>query len=959
MLKRVSVLLFLFVCSAPVWAQNREVTGVVMDSVAGNVMPGVNITVRGTSTGTVTDSDGKFKLMVPESSPVLVFSFIGYVTQIITIPPSNNITVTMVPDIGQLEEVVITVGRGAQRTQTDTPLPVDNLTAKDLTTTGQFTFDKALQYRVPSFNTVNTPVNDATTLLDPYEIRNLGPSRLLVLINGKRKNLSSLLYVQFAPGRGETGADLSGIPAAAIKRVEILRDGASAQYGSDAIAGVMNIILKDKFEYSQLDVNSGITSKGDGETYGLSFNSGAGFGNGGFINYTIGVKQQDNAVRSGIIDVATEIATFGDGTPETEQNIRDFLKVNPTGGNINGTGEVSAAQFVANFGIPVSPSSQFYGNTAYVFKKVLSNANYRVPYWKLDYGLLHVTDPNGVNYTGNTTTNTAGEEIYKGYVGYMPTFEGDLKDYNGTVGYKNNYNGWVSDVSLTVGGNTQTYTVRNTVNHSLGAKSPTSYKPGGFSFRHVVGNFDLSKAIVPNFNIALGTEVRNETYQIIAGDTASYSGEGSNSFPGIRAENARTNSRYNLGAYADATWDITDNFLIEGAFRVEKYSDFGNASVGKFSTRYKIGGDKVVLRSSISSGFRAPTLHQIYAQSTQASFAGGTIVLSGLFNNGSKEAYALGVPRLKAEKSVNFTVGTGLNLTDNLSITVDYYNITISDRIVYSSSIDPPANTGVFEVNSDGEPQELKDKELAAPQTELGRVLKGNTVGQGIGKYDLASVQFFINGIKTRTQGLDIVASLKNLGMGAGTLGVNLAGNFTLANEIVGTPNDPKAIKDAGATILNVQVKSLLTEGRPKYKAILGLDYAVGKFDIVVNNTVFGPTKFQDIDNGGPIMENIKQVFKPAVVTDLNIGYAFTKNVSLSFTANNLFNVLPKWKLELTGNPSDANYADAQATLSDTEDRKLLEGFLAFSGRYRILGYNGSQFSQLGTMFMAQLTFKF
>ena len=193
-----------------------------------------------------------------------------------------------------LESITVSVGsRNAQRTLTDTPLPVDIFSSNDLKSTGQLTFDKALQYRVPSFNTVNTPVNDATTLLDPYEIRNLGPSRTLVLINGKRKNLSSLLYVQFSPGRGETGADLSAIPADAIKRVEILRDGASAQYGSDAIAGVMNVILKDKVEYNSLTFNGGITSKGDGGTYGLAYNGGGGLANSGFINYTIDFSQQN------------------------------------------------------------------------------------------------------------------------------------------------------------------------------------------------------------------------------------------------------------------------------------------------------------------------------------------------------------------------------------------------------------------------------------------------------------------------------------------------------------------------------------------------------------------------------------------------------------------------------------------------------------------------------------------
>jgi iron complex outermembrane receptor protein len=229
----------------------------------------------------------------------------------------------------------------------------------------------------------------------------------------------------------------------------------------------------------------------------------------------------------------------------------------------------------------------------------------------------------------------------------------------------------------------------------------------------------------------------------------------------------------------------------------------------------------------------------------------------------------------------------------------------------------------------------------------------------------LESVQFFINGIKTKTQGLDFVASYKNIDLGSGKLAVNFAGNYNIANKILGSPNDPPAIKDAGATILNTQVKSLLQEGRPKYKVILGLDYAVGNFNAVLNNTLFGPTKFQDLDNGGSVMKNIKQVFSPGVVTDLNIGYNFSKHISASFVVNNLFNVLPKWKLEVVTNPDDLpadrelNRAAAQALLDDPARRNVLEGSLCFSGRYRILGYNGSQFSQLGTTFLAQLNFKF
>ena len=960
MSKFLPILAALLLCAAFTYAQERVVTGVVTDSESGAPVPGANITIKGSSLGTATNGDGKFSLAVPVGASSLTISFIGYLSQEVAIPSTNTVSISLVASASELEEVVVTVGRGSQRTLIDTPVPVDNFTSKELATTGQFTFDKALQYRVPSFSTVNTPVNDASTLLDPYEIRNLGPSRTLILINGKRKNLSSLLYVQFAPGRGETGADLSGIPTQAIKRVEILRDGASAQYGSDAIAGVMNVILKDKYEYSELNVTSGVTSKGDGGTYGLSFNSGSNIGSRGFINYTLAVSQQDNAIRSGTIDPLVEIATFGNYTDKNSEsdpsnaNIVNFLKINPTGGNLNGTGATTASKFNFNLGLPVGEKGLFYANGAFVNKKVLSNANYRTPYWRRDFGLLHAADPNGIDYT-NTPSDPGASATplqkanyqydlaiknsggYKGYLGYMPTFEGDLTDYNATLGFKDETNGWQHDVSLTIGGNQQLYSVNNTINRGLGKYSPTTFKPGGYSFSHIVGNFDVSKAVKPNLSLAFGAEARSETYQLIAGDTASYVKEGSNSFPGIRTENARTNGRFNLGAYADVTYDITEKFLIEGAVRAEKYSDFGSAFVWKLSSRLKLAEDKVVLRGSISTGFRAPTLHQIYAQSTQASFSGGTINLSGLFNNNSREAFALGIPKLTAEKSDNITLGLGFNPISNFNFSVDYYNITISDRVVYSSSIS----------------SSVAGSQLEAIQKS------GN----------LASVQFFINGIKTRTQGLDVVAGYKNLGIGAGKLGINLAGNFTLSNEIIGSPNTPKAITDGGSSILNAQIRSLLVEGRPQYKVIGGLDYAVGNWNIVISNTLFGPTKFQDLDNGfaysdfgitpitaskanSNVMNDIKQVFSSAVVTDLNIGYNFSKHFSASFTVNNLLNVLPTWKLE-------AQNADGQVVLNDGTNKRLLEGFLAFSGRYKILGYNGSQFSQLGTTYMGQLSFKF
>ena len=901
-------------------AQNT-VSGKVSDNTGAGIA-GASVTA-GSGRGTTTNTGGMYSLSLPAGSVTITVSSVGYATASRTVTISANTTVDFVllQTAEELGEVVLTTGaRSLPRSAVNTPLPIDALHAADLKSTAQISFDKQLQYRVPSFNTINTPVNDATTLLDPYEIRNLGPSRTLILINGKRKNLSSLLYVQFAPGRGESGADLSAIPIDAIKRVEILRDGASAQYGSDAIAGVMNVILKDRTAYSTLTLNGGMTHKGDGENYGIAYNGGSNLSSNGFINYTIDFSQSNDAIRSGIIHRPTEKATFG-GTAAADAAIDAFLNINPTGGNINGTGETQAAKFNYNLGLPTGENSMFYSNAAMVFKKVYSHANYRVPYWRLDFGLLHTPIPGAPNYTGGN------DPLYEGYLGYVPTFDGDLFDYNATFGFNTIKNGWKHDVSVTFGGNRQLYTVENTVNASLGSASPTYFKPGGFNFSHIVGNYDISKSVSDNLSIAFGTEVRSETYKIIAGDTASYSGEGANSFPGIRQENASTNSRFNLGAYLDASWDITEAFLLNGAVRAEKYSDYGSSFVWKASSRYKIAGNKAVIRASISTGFRAPSLHQIYAQSTQAGFFNGLVQLSGLFNNRSKQAFLLGIPRLKEEESTNFTAGIGLNPINNLNITLDYYNIKIQDRIVLSSSI-----------------------RSNDPTTQLYQILQ---------QAGVVNIQFFINGIETRTQGLDLVASYKNIALGGGLLAVNLAGNYTLKNEVIGSPNDPSAIKSAGSTILSAQIKSILTESRPEYKAVVGFDYKIKKLGISLNNTIFGPTRFQDLDNGGSVMNNIKQEFKTAVVTDLNIGYEFTNRISANIGVNNILNVLPKWTLELTGSPNDPNYAAAAATLSNTADRELLEGFLAFSGRYRILGYNGSQFSQLGTIFQASVVFRF
>ncbi|MDQ3681843.1 MAG: TonB-dependent receptor, partial [Bacteroidota bacterium] len=455
------LILILATIPSAIFAQN-SVTGKVSDN-TGKAVSGASVIASPSGKGSTTDNDGQYALSLNDGTYTLTVSSVGFATQKKTVSVSGSTVVdfTLEESYGDLSEVTVSVGsRNLQRTKTTTPLPVDVLSTADLKTTGQVSFDKALQYRVPSFNTVNTPVNDATSLLDPYEIRNMGPSRSLILINGKRKNASSLIYVQTSPGRGEGGADISAIPNEAIKRVEILRDGASAQYGSDAIAGVMNIILKDRGDQGLLSLNAGITHKGDGQMIGLTLNNVANIGTKGFLNYTVSLSNQSLANRPGKVDAEGEANDFG----ASMSSVQAFLSAHPDAGNINGQPATAAARFLINAGLPLNDNSEVYFNTAYIFKKVNSFANYRTPYWRpTDYGLL----------------TPAGQQ----YLGYVPTFEGDLNDYHGTLGLRSNLNNWLTDMSFTFGGNRQMYTVANTINRGLGASSPILFKPGGYDFR--------------------------------------------------------------------------------------------------------------------------------------------------------------------------------------------------------------------------------------------------------------------------------------------------------------------------------------------------------------------------------------------------------------------------------------------------------------------------------------------
>lgn len=973
-MKKITLLL-LFVLNCSFLFAQKDVTGKVTDN-SGQGIPGVNVTEKGTSNGSTTDFDGKYKIKVSENA-TLVFKYAGYKKVEKSTEGVIEVDVTLEEEEKTLEEVAVVGTRTAPRSNTTSPLPVDILSSKDLIGTGQATFDKALQYRIPSFNTVQTPVNDATSLLDPYEIRNLGPSRTLILINGKRKNMSALLYTQTSPGRGETGSDISAIPTDAIERVEILRDGASAQYGSDAIAGVMNIILKKNTNYGSATLRTGVTSEGDGEMYGLSVNNGSTVGDKGFVNYTIDFSKVELANRPGTVngdgefadfvftdptsyknyltntptsstlggaslvgltdaqidtaflnyqssaEYATKFATINQNNTDGRKVVDDFLKKTPDAGNINGSPETVAAKFLVNGGVNYSEETQLYYNAAYVYKKVNSFANYRTPYWRSlsDYPYLS-------SLFGNGTPQS--------YQGYVPTFEGDLSDYNATLGYKSKINGWNTDVSLTAGGNTQLYTVSNSQNRSTedadnnpltdetfiyGIATPITFKPGGTSFNHLVGNIDISKTISDQLSIGFGSEFRTENFEVIEGDQASYIGSGADSFQGNTPENSGKFNRYNLGGYLDIAFDVTKDFLINGTVRYENYSDFGDATVWKISSRYKFWEDKFTIRGSVSTGFRAPSLHQIYTQKAQSAFvAGQGIVVSGLINNVSSTARINGIPKLAPEKSTNLTVGFGFKPSKNFNITADYYNIYVEDRIVLGNLIAFDKTTNL----TTGREEQSSSKN-----------------------------SFFSNAINSRTEGIDIVAGYKNIPLSSGKLGFNLSGNYTFTNRTAGIVKNPDSVNAltgvlAGQSVFNDTQRALLFTSRPKFKYIIGADYEIGKFGFSLNNTVFGPTIFKN--NG--LDENLRIEFLTKVVSDLGVTFSATDKLTISLNVNNLLNVLPEWEFK-------AENAAGEAILASPAETRIQSNLVTFNGRYSQMTYDGYHFSQLGTMFNLSMNYKF
>jgi iron complex outermembrane recepter protein len=556
------------------------------------------------------------------------------------------------PPTEQAEQPVtmeIEVGsRGPERSLTETPVPVDVIPIEEVATeSGQLDVTQLLQFTAPSFNSNRQSGSDGSDHVDAATLRGLGPDQVLVLINGKRRHTSSLIYLFGSRARGNVGTDLNTIPVSAIERIEILRDGASAQYGSDAIAGVINIVLKKDAGLSAL-LSAGAYTAGDGENGQVALHYGAALGERGSLNVTGEALNRNRTNRASI----GEPRTIGDSDTE---NLTLFY----------------------NLDLPTRGEGSFYAHGGYNDRDGLAGAWYR----------------GGADSDDVPTRNSA--LMYP--AGFVPQIGTAIEDVSTAVGYRTLLGGsWSFDLSTSYGSNRMRYQISETLNASIatmnGGMSPTSFDAGGFSFSQQTTNLDLSRfypAFMKGLNLAAGLEYRDESYEIFAGEDGSWrdfdgaggGNAGSQGFPGFQPVDEVNAGRSNTAAYVDVEMQMSERFLVTGAVRGEDYSDFGSTVNGKVSFGFK-ATPALNVRGSASSGFRAPSLHQRYFSSTFTDFIAGEAADIKLAPNESELAERVGIPKLKEEESTNYSLGFTWNPSSAFDLTIDAYQIDIDDRIV-------------------------------------------------------------------------------------------------------------------------------------------------------------------------------------------------------------------------------------------------------------------------------------
>jgi iron complex outermembrane receptor protein len=869
----------------------------------GTALIGASVTVAGTSLGTITDQNGQFSLNVPSGSIRVIVSFIGYQTleQQVDAKAGETATLelTLIEGTVLSEEIVVIGSRSnTGRSKLDTPVPIDVIQAKELRATGQVDITQILNFVAPSVNANRQAGGDGTSHIDPVSLRGVAPDQTLVLINGKRRHGSALVNVLGTPSQGSVAVDFNSIPAGAIERIEVLRDGAAAQYGSDAIAGVINIVLKKDTQHTNVTTTTGayvtkFRNKTDGQLFQTDVNFGFGFGKGGYINVTGQINSQNRTNRTDYYELFNRVTnarqywySYPTGTASETIDAKE-LSVDRYRTGASGSAKQQTGGLFFNAALPFGEGSEVYafGGISTRLSNSQNNA-YRYP-------------------NGSSSINSISSRYFPSIYpdGFLPENVARITDRSLTEGVRGKKNGWDVDLSNTFGSNRLQYNVENTLNASLGASSPTKFYAGTIQFQQNTTNLGLYRkftelSVGKSIGVAFGAEYRLENYQILAGDENSYKNygdpnwittvggstkgvrpAGAQAFPGYQPSDAQDKYRNNLGLYGDVEFDITNKLLLTGALRYEDYSDFGDQLTWKTSSRYKITDD-ISLRAAVSTGFRAPSLQQkFYSATTSIPQANGGLVLSRVSNNESPVTNAFGVPSLKAETSSNLSAGFTSRLFNNFTLTVDAYQIYIKNRVTL---------TGTFQTTTSSSNQVVKDA-----ATLVATLLKDYP--------DVNAAQFFANSIDTRTRGIDAVLTYRTI-LGSGTLNASAAANFTgtqvtntyAPSGLVGTASQDVRDYLADRIFFDRQQRGRYERGTPQNKFILSAGYTIKKLTPYIRLTRFGEYTWYATQNNLDDTNGARdQQYSSKWITDATLSYQVTPEVSISLGANNLFDVYP------------------------------------------------------------------
>ncbi|MCR9288544.1 MAG: TonB-dependent receptor [Bacteroidetes bacterium] len=850
------------------------VRGKVTDE-EGNPLIGATVSVKGGTNGTTTDVDGNFSLDVPDGA-ILVVSYTGYATQEVTVSGSGPINVTLAEGV-LLDNITVIGSRGKPRTDLDSPVPIDAIQASDLLKTGQPDIAQSIHFTVPSFSAQKFGINDLAPLIDPAQLRGLGSDQTLLTVNGKRRHKVAFFNGNDGVGKGQLGNDINSIPSAAVERVEVLRDGAAALYGSDAIAGVINMELKKNRSGGSLMAYlgstytspeyDGVTNKGeegakiygddaitDGNTFSTSLNFGLPWGDDGFISTTLSYSHADPTDRSGTYSHSSGWYTSAqyDSLGLTDEQLQAQNGIDKDRA-ILGTAENTNGGLFINAGKSINDTWDYYGMAGFTKKHIIGGVFTRTP----------------------ARTSRAVVDIF--YDGYNPEVPSTLTDWQALSGIKGELGGgWTADFSMGYSGNDVQLFARNTVNPSMGADSPTQFYTGGLRVTQSILNFDFTKSLSDNVSLAFGSEYRRETYEQSEGQKESwFPGElatagrdiGSSGREGYTPASTGFWDRNNLGIYAELEADLTEAFLVIVAGRFEDYSDFGSDFSYKLATRYKVT-DNVSVRGSLNRSFRAPSLAQThYSNFSQISFGGDgeSIVSPTLPIRDTRVQSAFGIENLQPETSFDIAVGATAKLMDGaLKLTLDAYQIAVDDRIF------------------------------------LAQVAAADFPVFGTSGFD--DINFFTNAINTTTSGLDFVATYSKRFSENNNLNLSLAVNFN-ETEI----DELNPTKELAGHISYDRINNgsdffvYLIEGTPKSKIIFSPSYRTGPVSFLARISNFGevsePRLRYNADNDewddNPVGGGEPQILSAKTVVDFSITGHFSDNLSITAGVNNLFDTYP------------------------------------------------------------------